>query len=902
MGDAGGSAIFTGLRPLGYVSNSVTCAVRYVTRRQEHLIVTVAGRSFLTWGSNKLGLLSVSKVHPEDISALAADTYLVYVAAGANIYVWRRGNELQRIFKGHQSRVHALLPFGPHLISVDEASVLKVWDVKTGEEFLELTFNNERTQVTALCHPSTYMDKVLVGSKQGHLQLWNLKSTKLVYTFEGWGARVTCLEQAPAIDVVAVGLVSGYIYVHNLKYDETVVKFHQDWGPVTCLSFRSDGQPLMLSGSVCGHVAVWDLEARKLASQMRTCHQGSVVGAKCLLGEPILVTNSTDNSIKQWIFDMTDGGGRLLRLREGHASPPSRIRFYGASGENILSAGLDSSLRVFSTVTDLLNKNLGHASFNRKKSKKHRVAEDPVRMPNITEFTVETTRDREWDNIACVHRGVNISTTWSYGNCKMGELQLLHERFKLDTELRSASATCLCLSSCGNFVVIGYSSGHMDRFNIQSGIHRGTYEHGNKPAHKNPLRGVATDALNQRVVSADSKGVVKFWNFKSKGVGKTGDLLGKLLLEQDLSFMRLHRDSCLLAVVLEDFTVSLVDIDTRRVVRTFSGHTAAITDCCFSNDSRWLVTVSLDTTSRVFDLPTGQCVDFLKFPSPASSVDFSPSGDVLATSHVGDLGIHLWTNKTLYRHTTLAPLSTEALPFSLAMKADLDSELVGEVVNDFAMDVDGYEDFKSAAQISLDLITLANLPGSRWLNLLNLDVIKSKNKPKAPPLKPKTAPFFLPTIPGVETRFDLSSIKGDETSSEAKSRTFTNFTEFGAALGQAETKEDYIGMVGSLLEKGPSAIDLEVRSLGPEGGGTLGLLLQFLKMLTAGLETNLNFEILEAWLGLFIKVHGDIVAGEEALSNEARSIQMRRAAKWSQLDKEIDSSLCMVTFFKSSFL
>ena len=33
----------------------------------------------------------------------------------------------------------------------------------------------------------------------------------------GWGSPVSCLEQAPAIDVVAVGLRSGDIYLHNLK-------------------------------------------------------------------------------------------------------------------------------------------------------------------------------------------------------------------------------------------------------------------------------------------------------------------------------------------------------------------------------------------------------------------------------------------------------------------------------------------------------------------------------------------------------------------------------------------------------------------------------------------------------------------------------------------------------------
>ena len=39
------------------------------------------------------------------------------------------------------------------------------------------------------------------------------------------------------------------------------------------------------------------------------------------------------------------------------------------------------------------------------------------------------------------------------------------------------------------------------------------------------------------------------------------------------------------------------------------------------------------------------------------------------------------------------------------------------------------------------------------------------------------------------------------------------------------------GMLESLLELGPSAIDLELRSLAPEGGGSLGLMESFLKMI-----------------------------------------------------------------------
>ena len=61
------------------------------------------------------------------------------------------------------------------------------------------------------------MNKILLGSHQGKLQLWNIKSNKLIYAFDGFGAGVTVLAQAPAIDVAAVGLADGRIVIHNLR-------------------------------------------------------------------------------------------------------------------------------------------------------------------------------------------------------------------------------------------------------------------------------------------------------------------------------------------------------------------------------------------------------------------------------------------------------------------------------------------------------------------------------------------------------------------------------------------------------------------------------------------------------------------------------------------------------------
>lgn len=597
------SKIFSRNRALGYVSNHIPLVTRYIQRRKENLIVTCVGRSFHTYGCSHFTLLSVSGAHPGDINCLAADTFHIYTASENNVYAWRRGTELKHTYTGHESPVHLLLPFGAHLLSVDENSNLKVWDIKTEDILLELNFSNDVFKITAILHPNTYMNKILLGSELGSLQLWNIKTSKNIYTFDGWKSSVTAMEQAPAIDVVAIGLANGKIKLHNLKMDETIFELVQDWGLVTSISFRSDGNPIMVTGSMPGHLVFWNLEERKVESQIISAHGGAVTGVQCLPNEPLVVTSSPDNTLKLWIFDQADGSARLLRIREGHSEPPSFVRFYGNDGNNILSAGGDSSLRIFSTITETFNKSLGKASFNRKASKKKgRLVEDPLIMPPIVEFASEKTREKDWDNVAATHLGLGVVTTWSYDKLKMGEHKILPDRFRRN---HNVTATCLCLTQCGNFVVIGYNTGHIDRFNIQSGIHRATYG-GEEGGHKGPVRGIMVDSLNQTVASAGQDALIKFWPFKP---GKHNLPQAVLPLDEPVKWLRTHRESSLVALALEDFTIILVDLDTRVIVRRFEGHRGHLTDATFSPDARWLVTAAMDCTIRTWDIPSSQLID-----------------------------------------------------------------------------------------------------------------------------------------------------------------------------------------------------------------------------------------------------------------------------------------------------
>lgn len=138
-------------------------------------------------------------------------------------------------------------------------------------------------------------------------------------------------------------------------------------------------------------------------------------------------------------------------------------------------------------------------------------------MPPIREFTSDVAREKEWDNIVGIHMGVIQATTWSFNKCRMGEHRLVPTQFQNKNRVNFQSeTTCVILTHCGNFAIIGYSSGHVERFNIQSGLHRSSYG-APEAAHQGAVRGLASDNLNQYVVSGCSEGLIKFWMFKGKG-------------------------------------------------------------------------------------------------------------------------------------------------------------------------------------------------------------------------------------------------------------------------------------------------------------------------------------------------------------------------------------------------
>ena len=144
----------------------------------------------------------------------------------------------------------------------------------------------------------------------------------------------------------------------------------------------------------------------------------------------------------------------------------------------------------------------------------------------------------------------------------------------------------------------------------------------------------------------------------------------------------------------------------------------------------------------------------------------SPTGEFLATSHVGHLGISLWCDKSFFRMVLLDGTPSEPAkmnepqPVAECEQEEAEQSLSISMPRSVAVkddsSVNGNEDEDSNDGVPPQakeegLITLSGLPPAHWKNLFHLELVKERNKPKEAPQKPPQAPFFLQWRSGIDS-------------------------------------------------------------------------------------------------------------------------------------------------------
>jgi U3 small nucleolar RNA-associated protein 21 len=496
-----------------------------------------------------------------------------------------------------------------------------------------------------------------------------------------------------------------------------------------------------------------------------------------------------------------------------------------------------------------------------------------------------------WESVVTGHKGDKYARTWFWGRKKAG-------RWAFETG-DGADVSAVAVSPCGTFAVVASAQGGMDMFNLQSGAHRLRFPSKLTPAqarqyqqqriaeadgkvvkaerfplgtgkHTKAVTGVVVDSLNRYVISCSLDGKIKFWDFNN---GRLVDEINWAPLSS-ITSMVYHAPSDLIAVTCDDGCIRVVDTETKRTIRELWGLQDGITDFTFSSDGRWIVGAGGDRTLRVWDLVTGHCIDAVRFRTPCTALAFNPTGEFLATACEGELGVSIWNNKTLFTHVPTRQIGDDEI-------ADLSGPTVsgegGAGLIDAAFAEEQEEDdvapVKSLDQLSADLETLSLVPKSRWQTLLHLDLIRQRNKPTAAPTQPEKAPFFLPSLEGGKPNTSLLGVAASAEPTEAESR-ITRREALSAGNGEGAFERtlregrqtgEFTPFVQHLATLSPSAADLAIRSLAPAPGQEPLDLVAFVHALTQRLKQKRDYELVQAWMAVLLKLHAEAVAGSAAL-------------------------------------
>lgn len=470
-------------------------------------------------------------------------------------------------------------------------------------------------------------------------------------------------------------------------------------------------------------------------------------------------------------------------------------------------------------------------------------------------------------------------------------------------------------------------------FNLQSGVHRQNFPAKLSPAQakrlrlqqlaeeENPLAekrvtfspgegrhtgavtGLMVDNINKTAISCGADGKLKFWDFLS------GHLLGQLNWNPmtTITGLRYSSTSDLIALSCDDLSIRVVDIETRKVVRELWGCAEGINDYCFSQDGRWIVAASADSVIRIWDLPTGHLIDAFRTHTVCTALSLSATGQFLATAHDNDVGIGIWNNRSLFVHVPTKQIKEDDIADVAGPSA---SGFGGSLVTDAAFEESEDSETQNMAvtsdeQLSKELMTLSIVPKSRWQTLIHLDTIRQRNKPTEAPKLPEKAPFFLPSqlskystsaqntltdTPNQDpTTSEITAYERSRISKLDPSNPQSQKSPFTSLLHTGIQNNDYASFITHLKTLSPSTTDLEIRSLDPRSNERVA----FVEALTARLIAKRDFELVNAWMAVFLKCWGDSVVVEEDsegiegidAEGEDRVALLQALAQWKEAQK-----------------
>ena len=516
----------------------------------------------------------------------------------------------------------------------------------------------------------------LSGGADKVVKLWDVATSRSLYTFRGHKDRVSAVAFSPNGSYILSGSWDKTIKLCEMVTTTYLHTFKGHRGAVQCLAFSPDGR-YFVSGSDDRTIRLWEVATGK---NLRTHkgHRGTIQSVAYSPDGRYFLSVSEDKTVKLWEV----ASGRCLRTIDRHASPALSVA-YSPDGRYFLTAENPLQLWDLATCTPVRSFE-GHQHWVRS------VLFSPDGRYILSASEDKTVKLWEVASGRCLrtldgHRYPISAMAMSADGCyamsadaeglKLWAINCAALPFYSPLRLSQANTTEAVLSSDlvykqellqaqtaqeqGDIVGAvrhirmarsqpGYSRASeaiSAWLNLYTALPRNGFNGGWESAmferHMEAVRAVAFSPDHRYALSASNDLTVKLWDVATNRCVRS--LEGHRDWVNSVAF---SPDGAYALSGSTDKTLKLWGVSTGSCVSTFRGHADAVYSVAFSPDNLYALSGSADKTLRLWDATTGRCLrTFEGHWGGINAIAFSPDG-VQGLSGSQDNTLKLWVIAT----------------------------------------------------------------------------------------------------------------------------------------------------------------------------------------------------------------------------------------------------------------
>ena len=511
-----------------------------------------------------------------------------------SVTVWDAGTGKDlRTLKGHTDWVRsvAISSDGKRIVSGSWDRTVKVWDAATGKEMLTLKGHTGNVNCVAISRDGKRIVSGSGGAPDrsgrqlfGELKVWDANSGNVFRNLKGHSARVWSVAISPDGKRIVSGSDDRTVKLWDAGTGQELLTLT---GAGRAVTFSPDGKRIV-TGSDDRTVKLWDASTGQVLLTLKG-HRVMVASVAVSPDGTRIVSGGGDlvelGEVRVWDAEASQ---ELLTVK-GAMSPFA----YSTDGNQVVSAGMNNTVRVWDTGTGLVLRTLkGHTSL----VKCVAISPDGKR---IVSGSIDKTL-KVWD---------------------AGTGQEL-----LTLEGHIGGVLSVSYSPDGKRIVSGSMDTTVKVWDAGTGQRLHTLTGNTKP-----ITSVAISPDGKRIVSAGMDNTVRVWD-----AGTGHDLRTLTGHTKPIMGMVISPDSKRIISGSFDSTVKVWDIDRVKDPRTLKGHTGLVWSVAMSPDAKRIVSGSTDKTVKVWDANTGQNLLTLKgHTSVVNSVAVSPDGKRIISGSAG---------------------------------------------------------------------------------------------------------------------------------------------------------------------------------------------------------------------------------------------------------------------------